>query len=100
MANDKSRLYDVLRIDYVMPALATLFVAGRIFARVLLKVALGPDDWMMLAALSTYLIAVATSLGLVLNGFGQHTFWLTTDQVVTALKVCSSVSSSMVCFAA
>jgi hypothetical protein len=53
-----------------------------------LEVGLGADDWMMIAALFALLIAVETSLGLVHNGFGQHTFWLSTHQVITALKVC------------
>src|SRR4051812_45023327 len=29
---------------------------------------------------------VGTSLGLVLNGFGQHTFWLSAEQVIAGKK--------------
>jgi hypothetical protein len=85
-------LYDVLRIDCVLPALTTLFVGGRILGRVLLKVGLGRDDWVMLAALVLYLGSVGTSLGLIANRFGEHTFWLRTSQIDMALKVIKSPS--------
>ncbi|KAH7342645.1 hypothetical protein BKA65DRAFT_586621 [Rhexocercosporidium sp. MPI-PUGE-AT-0058] len=84
--NDKTRLNDVLNMDYVVPFLTALFVAGRIFARIRLDVGLGADDWMIVAASAAYFVDVGTSLGLVLNGFGQHTFWLSAEQVIAGKK--------------
>jgi hypothetical protein len=87
VTNDKSKIDEVLLMDYIVPALTTAFVAGRVFARISLDVGLGADDWVLVSAYITYMIAVATSLGLVLNKFGEHTFWLTTAQVISAMKV-------------
>jgi hypothetical protein len=63
------------------------FLAGRLFARIQLDIGLGADDWTMIAAFTTYLIDVSTSLGLVLNGFGEHTYWLDKDNIIAAMKV-------------
>ncbi|KUJ21600.1 uncharacterized protein LY89DRAFT_378431 [Mollisia scopiformis] len=84
--NDKSRLNMVLHVDYTVPFLTFCFLTGRIVGRLLLGVGLGSDDWTMVAAFISYLSGVGTSLGLVLNGFGQHTYWLTENQIITALK--------------
>ncbi|PVH89541.1 hypothetical protein DL98DRAFT_600852 [Cadophora sp. DSE1049] len=84
--NDKTRLKDVLKINYIVPFLTACFIGGRIVARVLLDVGLGADDWMILAAAAAYFVDVGTSLGLVLNGFGQHTYRLSTEQVITGKK--------------
>ncbi|KAH7419389.1 hypothetical protein BKA64DRAFT_15732 [Cadophora sp. MPI-SDFR-AT-0126] len=84
--SDKTRLQDVLRMDYIVPFLTACFIGGRIVARVLLDVGLGADDWMILAAAVAYFVDVGTSLGLVLNGFGQHTYWLSTEQVTNGRK--------------
>ncbi|KAH6724285.1 hypothetical protein BKA61DRAFT_664988 [Leptodontidium sp. MPI-SDFR-AT-0119] len=73
-------------MDYVVPVLTAIFVGGRIVARIKLDVGLGSDDWMILAAAVAYLVDVGTSLGLVLNGFGQHTYWLSARQVITGRK--------------
>lgn len=80
---DKSRLDDGLKIDYVFPFLTALFLAGRIISRVTLDVGLGADDWTMLAAGAAYFVDVGASLGL--NRFGEHKYWLLTEQVVKAL---------------
>jgi hypothetical protein len=93
VANDKTKLHEVLLIDYTVPFITTLFVAGRAFARIRLDVGFGWDDWVMISAYVSYIIAVGTSLGLVLNGFGEHKFWLSTTQVITGLKV-----SFLICF--
>ncbi|XMA15516.1 hypothetical protein WAI453_008307 [Rhynchosporium graminicola] len=84
--NDKTRLNEVLNTDYIVPALTALFVGGRIAARFRLHVGLGADDWTMLAASAAYFIDVGTSLGLVLNDFGLHTYWLSVEQVITGKK--------------
>lgn len=74
-------------MDYIVPFVTTVFITGRLCARIKLDVGLGYDDWVLIAAYFAYMTAVATSLGLVLNQFGEHTFWLTTGQVVRSLKV-------------
>ncbi|KAL2075495.1 hypothetical protein VTL71DRAFT_438 [Oculimacula yallundae] len=84
--NDRSRLNDVLNMDYVVPPLTALFVAGRIAARFRLHVGLGADDWTVLAASAAYFAAVGTSLGLVLNDFGLHTYHLSVEQVIAGKK--------------
>jgi hypothetical protein len=71
---DKSRVQEQLNVYYVLPAMATCFVAARVFIRTKLEVGLGADDWMMIAALAAYLTDVGTGLGIALYGFGQHTF--------------------------
>ena len=53
----------------------------------------GVDDWMMLAALCAYLVDVGTGLGLVVNRFGEHTFWLTTLEVTNSLRVLAPSAS-------
>ncbi|CZR66055.1 uncharacterized protein PAC_15956 [Phialocephala subalpina] len=71
---------------YGNTAAGEIFRSGRITGRLLLGVSLGSDDWTMVAAFVTYMAGVGTSLGLVLNEFGEHTFWLSETQIVTALK--------------
>lgn len=87
LAHDDSRIRQVLIVDYILPFLTTLFVVGRICARKILDVGLAWDDWILLAGYFFYLCSVAGSLGMVMNDFGEHAFWLTTDQMITALKV-------------
>jgi hypothetical protein len=84
--NDMSRVYQG-RAYYTVPALATCFVAARFFVRIKLDVGLGADDWLMLAALSSYLCLTGTGVGMAVQGFGQHTYWLSTYQISTALMV-------------
>ena len=81
-----------MNVYYTVPALATFFVAARIFVRWKLETGLGADDYMMVAALFAYLTDAALGIGIALNGFGRHTFWLSTSQVSQALKVCSLFS--------
>jgi hypothetical protein len=76
-----------IRLYCILAPLATLFVAARLFARTRLEVGLGPDDWMMLAALIAYLIDIAVGLGIALNGFGEHTYYLSIKQVTDSLRV-------------
>jgi len=87
VANDKTKLHEVLLVDYTVPFITTLFVAGRAFARIKFDVGFGWDDWVMISAYASYMIAVGSSLGLALNKFGEHTFWLSTTQVITGLEV-------------
>lgn len=54
--NDKARLNAVLMMDYIVPFLTALFLAGRIAARIRLDVGLGADDWTILAAAAAYFI--------------------------------------------
>lgn len=56
--------------------------------RFLLRIALGADDWVMVASFIAYLAEVGTSLGMILNGFGEHIFWLSNRQIIAALKAC------------
>lgn len=85
--NDKSRYYEQIHLYCVLAPLATLFVAARIFTRTKLDIGLGPDDWMMVAALAAYLTDVGTGSMIAAQGFGEHTFWLSTSEVSSALKV-------------
>ncbi|CZR70202.1 uncharacterized protein PAC_20103 [Phialocephala subalpina] len=84
--NDKSRYYEQIHLYCVLAPLATLFVAARIFTRTKLDIGLGPDDWMMAAALAAYLTDVGTGSMIAAQGFGEHTFWLSTSEVSSALK--------------
>lgn len=77
----------VLYVDYIVPFLTACFLGGRVSGRLLMGVSLGSDDWTMIVAFIFYLASVGTSLGLVLNGFGEHTFWLSKQQIINALKV-------------
>jgi hypothetical protein len=85
--NNKTRQQEQFNVYYVVPALATLFVAARIFVRIKLEVGLGPDDWMMLASLVAYLTNAAMGLTMAIQGFGQHTFWLAPAKVTKVLMV-------------
>ena len=80
-------MQEQLNVYYVLPALATCFVLSRMYIRTKLDVGLGADDWMMLAALAGYLTDVGTGVSIAAYGFGEHTFWLTTDDVSKALMV-------------
>lgn len=68
-------------------ALATIFVIARLYVRTKLDIGLGADDWVMLAALCAYFTCDGIGLGMALQGFGQHTFWLSTHEVSKALMV-------------
>lgn len=85
--NNKSRQQEQLTVFYVLPALTTILLASRLFSRMRLDAGIGADDWTMVAAHIAYLFDVGAGLGIALNGFGQHTYFLTTRQVVRALKV-------------
>jgi hypothetical protein len=80
-------MQEQLNVNYVLPALATCFVLARIYIRIKLDVGLGADDWTMLAAHAAYLTDVGTGANIAAYGFGQHTFWLTPDDVSKALMV-------------
>lgn len=71
----------------MLAPLASLFVIARTFTRMRLDVGLGPDDWMMIAALVAYLTDVGTGATIAAQGFGEHTFWLSIGEVSSALKL-------------
>lgn len=75
---------------FVLPALVTIFVALRLFSRVQLEIGLGADDWMIIAAGFAFMIDTGVGIGIVVNGFGQHTYYLSIYQVSQALKVSKS----------
>lgn len=85
--SDKSMLEEQLHLYYVFPALATIFVILRLLSRWLLNLGVREDDYMMIAALVAYLGGVAMGLEMASQGFGQHTWYLTSDQIDTAMKV-------------
>jgi hypothetical protein len=85
--DDRTRLDEEWHGVYCVPALATVFVAGRLYARSRFETGLGADDWMIVAALASYLTDICLGLQLLFSGFGRHTYWLTEDQIITALKV-------------
>jgi hypothetical protein len=72
---------------YILPALVFVFVGMRVLSRLQLEIGLGADDWMIVAAMVAYFIDVGTGLGIVVNGFGQHTYWLSAWHVSKALEV-------------
>ncbi|KAK0116316.1 hypothetical protein ONS95_013337 [Cadophora gregata] len=84
--NDMSRYWQQIHTYIVLVPLTTIFVALRIFARLGLNVGLGADDYVLLLALAFYLIMTSTAWTIAVTGFGQHTFWLLTRQVMRALK--------------
>ncbi|KUJ13141.1 uncharacterized protein LY89DRAFT_591259, partial [Mollisia scopiformis] len=86
IANDKTRYYQQIRLYAVVAPLTTILVAARIFARCRIDIGLGPDDWMIVAAQAAYLTDVGTGLTIAVQGFGEHTFWLTIAEVSKALK--------------
>jgi len=80
---------------YVLPPLVFVFVAMRVFSRVKLEIGLGADDWMIVAATLAYFIDVGTGLGIVINGFGMHTYWLDPWHVSKSLQVCLKSNDSV-----
>lgn len=52
-----------------------------------MKIKFGPDDWMVLAALLLYLAGAGVGIAMSLQGFGQHTFLLSPDQISRAFIV-------------
>lgn len=83
---ERDRLEAVQHTDYAVPFLTSIFIVGRISARIRLGVGFGSDDWMILAASLTYYSGVGTSIGLLGNGFGQHTYWLTNSQITNGMR--------------
>jgi hypothetical protein len=94
IVNDKSRYYLQIHIYSILTPITTCFVAARMLARLKLDVGLGPDDYVILAAFFAYLIDVAAGLGIVLHGFGMHTWYLTPYQVSKSLEVRNTPYSS------
>ncbi|KAH7327493.1 hypothetical protein BKA65DRAFT_566961 [Rhexocercosporidium sp. MPI-PUGE-AT-0058] len=98
--NDKTRYWRQIVTYLVLIPVTTLFVALRIFAR-RLNVGLGPDDWVLLVAFAFYLSMTSTAWVIIATGFGQHTFWLLTRQVMKALKffyICELLYLSVLTF--
>lgn len=88
--NDKHHQNELLHADYVLTPLVILLVAARLYSRLKLEVGLGADDYMMVAALLAHLVDLGTGITVVHAGFGQHTFWLTPQQISRALEVRAS----------
>ena len=53
----------------------------------MLDVGLGPDDWTMIVAFGAYITDVGTGVAIAVQGFGEHTYYLTEHQVDRALFV-------------
>jgi hypothetical protein len=71
----------------VFPPLVTIFIIIRLFSRIKLDVGLGADDYTAVAAYLTYMADVGTGVNIGINGFGQHTFWLSPTQMSRSLMV-------------
>lgn len=84
--NDKTRYWQQIHTYIVLVPVTTIFVGLRIFARLRLNIGLGPDDYVLLIAQAFYLTMTSTAWTIAVTGFGQHTFWLLTRQVMKALK--------------
>jgi hypothetical protein len=52
-----------------------------------LKAGLGADDWAILCAYGFYLVDEGMAIGTLQNGFGMHTYWLSTMEVTDGLRV-------------
>lgn len=84
--NDKSRQYQYTRQLYILVAFTSIFVAGRLYARVL-EAGIGPDDWAMVASQVAMIVDTGMGLAATANSLGQHTWYLEPDQIVKNLKV-------------
>lgn len=85
--SDKSRQDQQVLTYEIMPPLTVFFVGIRFFTRWLFWGGIGADDWMILAAELCYLLEVAFALGMAIFGFGEHTWFLTTDEIINAQRV-------------
>lgn len=85
--NDKSRQHLQRNVLIVLTAVVFSFVAARVVGRLWMRIRFGFDDWMIVAALLSYLAGAGIGIALSLEGFGQHTFWLSPGQISRALKV-------------
>lgn len=63
-----------------------IFVIIRLYSKYVFG-ALDKDDAAMAGALLFYLSAAGAGLAMVLNGYGQHTFWLDVMHMQKSLKV-------------
>lgn len=84
--NDKSRQYQYTRQLYILVAFTTIFVAGRLYARVL-EAGIGPDDWAMVAGQLAFIVDTGMGLAATADDLGQHTWYLEVGQIVRSLKV-------------
>jgi hypothetical protein len=67
--------------------LAVIFVLGRIFSRVKLEAGLWLDDYLIIGALAAYICDSSTGLVVVGQGFGQHIWYLSPENLTKALQV-------------
>ncbi|RDW89702.1 hypothetical protein BP6252_01734 [Coleophoma cylindrospora] len=84
--SDMSMVQEQMRLYYIFPALTTIFVLLRLLSRRLLNLGVREDDYMMIAALIAYYADCSSGLAMVMQGFGQHTWYLSTDQINESLK--------------
>jgi len=85
--NDTSRQDYLTRQSIVLIILAAPFVGLRCIARVKLGAGMGLDDWMMVAAFVNSIILTVSCLMTLKQKFGQHTYYLTTEELTQSLKV-------------
>ena len=87
LKNDTSRQDYLTRQAIVLIILAAPFVGLRCIARVKLGAGMGLDDWMMVAAFVNSIILTVSCLMALKHKFGQHTYYLTTEELTQSLKV-------------
>ncbi|CAG8961646.1 hypothetical protein HYFRA_00006183 [Hymenoscyphus fraxineus] len=84
--NDKSRQRSYQRTAHVFIIFCTFFIAARCYARVKLGMGMAADDWVMVAAGAVFMVVSAGVLDTAERNFGQHLYYLTTEEVTYSLK--------------
>ncbi|KAI9746303.1 MAG: hypothetical protein M1818_000014 [Claussenomyces sp. TS43310] len=86
VVNNKRRQHQQYYMIAVTLPLAIILVIARLFTRIKLGDGLWFDDWIIVAALGTYIADVGTGVMIAVEGFGQHTWYLSTQNVIDAQR--------------
>ena len=77
-----------MRLHIILTPLVGLFILARVFIRLKNEGGLGLDDWSMILAGTFYMASVGIAFPITIMGYGQHTWYLSTDIIILSLKVC------------
>ncbi|MCJ1343544.1 hypothetical protein MMC31_001739 [Peltigera leucophlebia] len=75
-----------LQAIWIEAAIASLFVAARIFTRIKIQGKLSPDDYLLVLALLSGFMSGGLATRSVNWGFGKHIYYLSREQVSQAIK--------------
>jgi hypothetical protein len=75
-----------MRLHIVLTPLIGVFILARIFIRLRAE-GVGLDDWAMVLAGAFYMGSVGIAFPITLMGYGQHTWYLSPDNIILSLKV-------------